>query len=367
MEDFFTSITPESNFNAYSTPPSPNYNSLDFWSAHPDKSSYATLQPDTKTKNSHEVDCFYVHPTGFYLKEWNAPLDLENSAYDRVDLTLATQASAYSSVCNIYAPHYRQATYAAIATNQADNSLKALNLAYEDIKNAFDYYLKNFNQDKPFILASHSQGSLHCQRLITEKAFKNVFKSRMIAAYLIGYPLEKKLLIDNHYKVSGSPIETGCIIQFCTVGVGASSLSLGGIKKRLKYWKFNGESYALDEINDLASTNPVSWDGSQDWSVVPKESFIMPRVTGKSVYFNFSAVNKTSPKITEIKFAADQNMDIRLRDDGLLESKGSTIERILKRDITGNRDLHIWDYQLFWGQIRENSQKRVKEFLKNNG
>ena len=58
---------------------------------------------------------------------------------------------------------------------------------------------------------------------------------------------------------------------------------------------------------------------------------------------------------------------IRLRDDGLLESKGSTIERILKRDITGNRDLHIWDYQLFWGQLRENSQKRVKEFLKNNG
>ena len=367
MEDFFTSITPESNFNASSTPRSPNYNSLDFWSAHPDKSSYATLQPDTKTNNSHGVDCFYVHPTGFYLKEWNAPLDLESSAYDRVDLTLATQASAYSSGCNIYAPHYRQATYAAIATNQADNSLKALNLAYEDIKNAFDYYLKNFNEDKPFILASHSQGSLHCQRLITEKAFKNVFKSRMIAAYLIGYPLEKKLLIDNHYKASDSPIDTGCIIQFCTVGVGASSLSLGGIKKRLKYWKFNGESYALDEINDLASTNPVSWDGGQDWSVVPKESFIMPRVTGKSVYFNFSAVNKTSPKITEIKFAADQNMDIRLRDDGLIESKGPTIERILKRDITGNRDLHIWDYQLFWGQLRENSQKRIKEFLKNNG
>ena len=43
--------------------------------------------------------------------------------------------------------------------------------------------------------------------------------------------------------------------------------------------------------------------------------------------------------------------------DGLLETKGSSIDRILKRDISGMKDLHIWDYQIF-GVILEKMLKK---------
>ena len=54
---------------------------------------------------------------------------------------LSTQASAFNGISNIYAPQYRQATFAAISTNQHESSINSLELAYSDVKNAFEYFL----------------------------------------------------------------------------------------------------------------------------------------------------------------------------------------------------------------------------------
>ncbi len=44
-------------------------------------------------------------------------------------------------------------------------SIDAFDLAYEDLKTAFENYLKHYNKGRPIIIASHSQGSLHALRL----------------------------------------------------------------------------------------------------------------------------------------------------------------------------------------------------------
>ena len=76
---------------------------------------------------------------------------------------LATQASAFNGISNIYAPQYRQATFAAISTNQHESSINSLEIAYSDVKNAFEYFLFEINKNKPeyikyfkLIPASHS-------------------------------------------------------------------------------------------------------------------------------------------------------------------------------------------------------------------
>ena len=44
----------------------------------------------------------------------------------------------------------------------------ALDIAYQDCRDAFVYYINHFNQGRPFIIASHSQGSLHATRLLLD-------------------------------------------------------------------------------------------------------------------------------------------------------------------------------------------------------
>ena len=47
------------------------------------------------------------------------------------------------------------------------NGYKAYDLAYNDILNAFKYFISNIKTDN-YIIASHSQGTNHAKRLINE-------------------------------------------------------------------------------------------------------------------------------------------------------------------------------------------------------
>ena len=80
VNQFFSSITPEHSFSEKKPPKAPDYNNKNFWVAFPGKKSVALLDPERESTNELKgVDCFFIHPTGFFLKEWNYDLDL-NSA-----------------------------------------------------------------------------------------------------------------------------------------------------------------------------------------------------------------------------------------------------------------------------------------------
>ena len=201
MNQFFSSITPEHSFSEKKPPKAPDYNNKNYWVAFPGKKSVALLDPEKESINELKgVDCFFIHPTGFFLKEWNYDLDLNSATSQRTDLMLATQASVFNKTCNIYAPEYRQATFAAIAQNLGEDSMQALELAYEDVKAAFKLFLDSHSNGKPFFIASHSQGALHAQRLFSERIFKEALSTRLITAYLIGYPLEEEYIKKNWYR-----------------------------------------------------------------------------------------------------------------------------------------------------------------------
>ena len=51
---------------------------------------------------------------------------------------------------------------------QDAESEKAFEIAYTDIKAAFQYYLSRYNNKQPIIIASHSQGTKHAARLLQE-------------------------------------------------------------------------------------------------------------------------------------------------------------------------------------------------------
>ena len=318
VNDFFKSITPDYAFGEQCSPDAPDYSLEQNWAALPGKNSKAEFTPST-LKNiqvSSEVNCFFVHPTGFFLKDWNFDLNKETATYQRTELMLATQASAFNGICQIYAPQYRQATFAAISTNQYESSINSLELAYSDIKRAFEYFLFEINRNKPFILASHSQGSLHSQRLLTE--FTPYLKKYMIAAYLIGYPLEQDYLSSAGFSKPTNASEPQVVIQFQTVGE-------SGKRPRLKFWLTEGDSYKLKEPGALASANPISWQQDNVWYSSDIESLLMPKISGENVFLDYLAEGKTNGKIKELWFPNDQEISANLSPEGLLEAKGPAL------------------------------------------
>ena len=73
----------------------------------------------------------------------------------------------------------------------------AIRFAYRDVEAAFDYFLEQIGPDQPFIIAGHSQGSLHLQTLLFERINGTPTADRIVAAYLIGWGVEEILVAMN--------------------------------------------------------------------------------------------------------------------------------------------------------------------------
>ena len=72
FDEIFSSITPQNNFDPKKVPVKPDYEDKYFWAAFPGKESVVNLTTEKPADpKNFNVDCFFVHPTGFFLKDWN--------------------------------------------------------------------------------------------------------------------------------------------------------------------------------------------------------------------------------------------------------------------------------------------------------
>src|SRR5687767_379331 len=150
----------------------PDYSDLNYWAAHPLKwdPSDSIPRPIRKNKRDSLVDVFFLHPTIYTMELKDSNLNAEiDDAYLNAKTDYSSilyQASVFNQHARIYAPRFREAHISAYFSKDTLAALKAFALAYEDVKAAFEYYLKNYNHDRPIIIASHSQGTTHAFRLL---------------------------------------------------------------------------------------------------------------------------------------------------------------------------------------------------------
>jgi hypothetical protein len=164
---------------------------------------------------SHDVDVFYVYPT-IYAESSPPNMDIERfDLRERAKIPLKTQASVFTEQANIYAPFYRQASMSAATIGDYDDLvfLRGAN----DIINAFDYYIEKINNNRPFILAGHSQGSQALIHLMRERFNDINLQKRLVAAYLIGFSVTQTDL-QNYpwFKIAQSSNDLGVIITYNT-------------------------------------------------------------------------------------------------------------------------------------------------------
>ena len=132
---------------------------------------------------------FFIYTLHFFQtkkKDWNADIWTSSIRQDVFQKAIKYQASAWLNAGNLYVPFYRQAHYRIFLNPFSKEGEAAWEVAYQDIKNAFQFYVRHYNKGRPIIIASHSQGSMHAKRLIKEFFDQKPLQNQLVAAYLIG-------------------------------------------------------------------------------------------------------------------------------------------------------------------------------------
>jgi pimeloyl-ACP methyl ester carboxylesterase len=128
-------------------------------------------------------DCFYVYPTA---SEDATPYSDMNPGRE-IGVTTA-QFGRYGAVCRQFAPLYRSFTLSALRARNAGSPTPAgyANTNYDDVVNAWNYYLQHDNNGRGVILVGHSQGAGLITRLIQNEIEGKPVARQIIAAHTLG-------------------------------------------------------------------------------------------------------------------------------------------------------------------------------------
>lgn len=106
--------------------------------------------------------------------------------HDDVEIEMKGVADYMADGNNFYSPHYRHITLDSWATLNEDTIRRRYNdVSFVDVRNAFDHYMNNDNNGRPFIIAGFSQGGKSVVELL--KVLTPDQRDRLVAAYILGY------------------------------------------------------------------------------------------------------------------------------------------------------------------------------------
>lgn len=341
-------FVPSHSFTEDNPSPQLEYAQNESWAALPSAPSTTHALPEGVSKITQvpEVDVFFVHPTTYLSRDhWNAPTPSPDADALLENRSLQGQASSFNMAGQIYAPRYRQATFGAFL-DDSGNGLAAIALAYTDIVAAFDEFIANRNQGRPFILAGHSQGSLHLLYLLKDRITGTPLLDNMVAAYIIGWPvaLETDLPALPDIPACSGPEKTGCIVSFQTFGLNGDA---SGYQDYLNATiGLNGASRAG---NTMLCTNPINW--------------LLDKKADKSEHMGAVTLN-VEPNTP---LAAPQNTltGANCGDDGILYLTDPLGKEWQELKMTGE-NYHVYDYRLFYMSIMENAALRSHVWLNRN-
>lgn len=289
------------------------------------------------TEADKKVDVFYLYPTAWSKTNQDDPniCDIDNeSMLKGAKSVFNRQATAFETVGNIYAPYYRQADANwTLAMSPEERNQVIGDIPLSDAQAAFEYYLKHYNHGRPFILASHSQGSNVMTLLLSGylKDHPEVYE-RMIVAYVIGYSITDEYLSENpHLKFAQNADDLGVIISYNTeapdVALGANPVILPG----------------------ALVINPITW--TREETLATKDQGLgsyMPTLSGE-----FEEV----PQYADAQINKEKGALICTTAD---EKVFAIIDKLSNFP---KGVYHSFDYPFYYYNLRENAANRVDKFF----
>ena len=274
---------------------------------------------------SAEADMFYVISTeiGDYTLEDGTVRHLADTYLEQTRQPMYGEMlgvdTLISGKLNYYSPYYRQCSLHSFAS---DSVSFRLNIALDDARRAFAYYLKNYNNGRPFVLAGFSQGAMIARELLKEMD-ESVYQ-RMVATYLIGIKVSDNDMAANpHIRPAQAANDTG--VTIC-------------------YNSMRGEdaNYPAQEGTNVMAINPVNWCTSAEVaSLITEPSPLKP-------------VQEQTKDTMKVQLDIASNL--------LLVTGYSATDYVLP--LIGNQtSYHSREVWLYRDQLKKNIQQRVEVYL----
>jgi hypothetical protein len=292
------------------------------------------------------VDVFFIAPTTYFENQrWNAPLT-DVAANAMLDEVVRHMASPFNGVGAVFAPRYRQATFGTFLAEGSPDSRKALDLAYGDVLAAYDAFqaLRGAGKgpQRPFILAAHSQGSVHALRLLKERFSDPAVQSSLVAAYIVGWPISVQAdLAPIGLKPCETPQATGCVMSWQSFG--AQGANTDTFKE---FFENSASAFGVPRKGtQMLCTNPITgWIGGTDGARAANLGAL-------------AFADKTKP----LGVLVPRLTGASCNKDGFLLLSPNPGAPFEARKMSGE-NYHTYDYTLFWANVRANAEARVSAF-----
>ena len=214
------------------SPPKNDYSKAETWLCRPSRhdacdvdltttviSASGKLTRETWAANPKaQIDCFYVYPTVSLDPTPNSDMVAGNEESNVV----RAQAARFGSECRVFAPLYRQVTLAALRSFLTGGTAAVdRNLAYNDVLDAWNYYLQHDNQGRGVVLIGHSQGSMVLTELIKREIDGKPIQKQLISALLLGtnLPVPRDKDVGSAFQqvpLCRNSKQTGCVITYAS-------------------------------------------------------------------------------------------------------------------------------------------------------
>jgi hypothetical protein len=185
---------------------------------------------------------------------------------------------------------------------------------------AFLYYLEHYNNGRPVIIASHSQGTTHAGRLIKEYFEGKPLMKKLVCAYLIGMPVPEHYF--SEFRACPDSTSTGCFVGWRTFKKG-----------------YTDPTFVANEKFRCIVTNPLLWKTTEEYA--------SSALNEGGVLRDF---NKIIPAVT----------DAQVHGNVLWSSRPDFFGSVFLR----MKNYHIADINFFYMNISENVKTRIRMYWK---
>ncbi len=280
-----------------------------------------------------QVDLFYLYPTCTSPECKSEIGEVDAHMKHMARLSYLKGASCMSPYTCVYAPYYRQISVVGILKAKNADDLESMcrdSIVKSDVFAALDFYFKNQNHGRPFILAGHSQGSCNLKIVLDEymKAHPEYLK-KMVACYAIGFHFPESWFKANpHVKKAAGETDTGVLISW--------NAELPGALK---------PNFCIDSGSFVI--NPLNWKTDE---------------TPAGIEQNLGSIEIDNSTLKVTFFPGQTGAWIDLK-RGALICDGKELHA-LSHPLFGDKSLHPCDWSLFYRNVQENAQKRIEAFFK---
>ncbi len=275
------------------------------------------------------ADVFFICPTVYFGTDTSFNMDLNDEHTKKGFLgAINMEKGIYDEEARFFAPYYRQVGLNVYNMKRGETYFA---IAYSDVKDAFLYYLKNENSDRPFILAGFSQGADMCLRLLKDCFAEEKIKSLLVACYAIGWRVTREEIKKcPQLTFAKGAKDTGVIISFNSEE------------------PFIDNSVFIPKKIKTLCINPLNWSRK--------------RAADKSMNLGACFTDYTGTIKKEIPCLTGAYID---KKRGALKITDVTPEEypgILFKDGI----YHLYDYQFFYRNLQENVRDRIEAYIAKN-